>query len=713
MLTINPANTSSLGRSRRSHGPSSVVPPGYTVVGQAPREATETSRSGNFSHIRIVPKSSPEPSQPDDSGDVFRRSSFSHEAEREMDMMRSSFTVPTASLANLTSGTTFAAKARAAELNAVRARKAAKAVEDENEVPPKQPATFRPLKPSMPHNRGAKAWKPLSLHEVQEDISEDESRDATRPATAQSATLSHASSKEQQIPTDKRAFNYDSACASYGYHDYDNDIPISRQDSDSFIDNHQVQAQQSSRSRASTTTYSTQLNPEIAVFTPSTSHSAILSAQHNAHRARVGHHLAYQPNLRPSTVQPQGPSAQSTNMYKSTMMPPRNDDPFTEYPQVNNQHGSVTKFVSKPSSLHSSTATITQSTAVKGTMDLGFRFPHATQPSFSPQAPYNSEQRPPGPKASAPTLRHIQNPPNTMTRDPKPYTSFSTSSKKEMLLQNLEQVVESSKAKGDLPNATRTVLYDPFAPDPPTQTNSSYSSTYGKMNDAGRESLRTSEPMEWQERIAPVFESPTAYTFNESHAPRCPPGLCDPNAQMYALVEESKPKPRSLEDLEMWWNNDTRAQGIPRAALNELADVRYARDPPGHRAISESFGSVTSPASTRTASSIAPIGSERSTKTNSELAEMMKQVCINLESYVLPSENPEEDCFGRFAAVPEWCIDKSPTGNDSFFGDWGVPPSRVGRDPRYRRTFHEGRHTVFEELDHRGARDGGLGRRYH
>lgn len=41
--------------------------------------------------------------------------------------------------------------------------------------------------------------------------------------------------------------------------------------------------------------------------------------------------------------------------------------------------------------------------------------------------------------------------------------------------------------------------------------------------------------------------------------------------------------------------------------------------------------------------------------------------------------------FARFKKPPAWCIDRSPEGNNSFFGeDYGAPPARVGRDPRYR-----------------------------
>ena len=699
VLKTNATDISSLGRSRRAHAPSSIVPPGYTVVGQTPRVAPGTSGSGNFSHIRIVPKGSPERSQQRDSEIIFRSPSFSQEAEKEMEKFRGQLVAPTASLANLTSGTTFAAKARAAELNAVRARKAAKALEIENEVAAPEPVALGAVKFTKPRNRGAKAWKPLNLEELPENNSEEDSQTSNRPQTAESIATSHGFASEQQPVESKRALNYDDLATSH---------TLSSLSQGAFVHQYQHPASSQIPEQGAASQCSSEWDPDMPVL--NSSHVPLAMFSPEGHPLRAGNQYGYQYNSRPSTAQPQGPP--SVNMFKPTMKHVSNDDPFMEQPKMNNQP-SVTKFGSKPPGLHPSTAAHKQPTVVKGTMDLNFRFPQAAQPHLSPQNPYNLEQPLAAAKVSVPTVKHNPSTPSSSTyaRDPKPYSSFSTS-KKEMLLQNLEQVVESSKAKGDLPSATRTVLYDPYASDTVNQSQSSYQSAYGKLSEAEKESLKASEPMEWHDRPVQIFNSPTAYTFEESHAPQLPPGLCPGNDYIYSLAQQPKPAARSLEDVEAWWNNDTRAQGIPRANLNELADARFAKDPPGHRSTTDSFGSITSPASTKTGSSIAPIGSERSAKSN-DLAEMMKQVCINLESYVVPSENAQDDYFGRFAPVPEWCIDKSPNGNDSFFGDWGVPPSRVGRDPRYRPTFHEGRYTVFEELDRRGGRDGGLGRRYH
>jgi len=53
--------------------------------------------------------------------------------------------------------------------------------------------------------------------------------------------------------------------------------------------------------------------------------------------------------------------------------------------------------------------------------------------------------------------------------------------------------------------------------------------------------------------------------------------------------------------------------------------------------------------------------------------------------------------FAPFTPPPEWCIDKGPGGNKTFFEEeWGKPPERIGRDPRYRPLAPEPRFGSFE-----------------
>ena len=84
----------------------------------------------------------------------------------------------------------------------------------------------------------------------------------------------------------------------------------------------------------------------------------------------------------------------------------------------------------------------------------------------------------------------------------------------------------------------------------------------------------------------------------------------------------------------------------------------------------------------------------------------MAAAFTQLTSYVTGGNASNPRVFGQYnGQVAEWCIDQGPGGNLSFFDDtWGAPPTRVGRDPRYRPTFHEGRYTVFDEGDRHGAR---------
>ena len=75
-------------------------------------------------------------------------------------------------------------------------------------------------------------------------------------------------------------------------------------------------------------------------------------------------------------------------------------------------------------------------------------------------------------------------------------------------------------------------------------------------------------------------------------------------------------------------------------------------------------------------------------------------VLSNLQSY---AAGTSRGYFDRFAQPPAWCIDNSPGGNKSLFssGDWGNPPQRVARDPRYvnQSIMHDGRMTYFEDPD--------------
>lgn len=93
-------------------------------------------------------------------------------------------------------------------------------------------------------------------------------------------------------------------------------------------------------------------------------------------------------------------------------------------------------------------------------------------------------------------------------------------------------------------------------------------------------------------------------------------------------------------------------------------------------------------------------GLTASVRSNEEIrkraaVDLVAPLIANLSSY-RAGEDPSP--LQRYSQPPAWCIDNSEAGRRSFFNDnWGDVPKRVGRDPRYQQTMHEGRSTYFED----------------
>ena len=85
---------------------------------------------------------------------------------------------------------------------------------------------------------------------------------------------------------------------------------------------------------------------------------------------------------------------------------------------------------------------------------------------------------------------------------------------------------------------------------------------------------------------------------------------------------------------------------------------------------------------------------------------LLSALYCTLSSYVPGSANSRHDYCPRFGEPPEWCIDKTVAGSKSLFGeDWGAPPPRVGRDPRYRPIVPDARYTTYDDPDRRSGYD--------
>ncbi len=672
-----------------------------------------------FSHIQIVPKASPEASVNDENSPqvTFRSPSYSKEAEEKM----SAPFIPlntTASLANMTSGTTFAAKARAAELNAVRSRRAAKELEMEDDLPSAAPVTLGALKFTKARNRG-RAWKALNLDDLPEG-SENDPEDfqhiqASRPGTPQYSndgtylgTLARSSTiYPQSFSTNLTQMRTD----------YDPQEWIPDMQSTDAMDRGNLSRRPSSQ-----------------LIMQSSRPSSVLSHSFVPEGALAA---STDPTIALRAVET-GP-LESPSKSKQTNSDAKNatdtDDPFTELPQKLLQSLNDPNPYGQQSNYSSSSASIIrlQQPAVKGTMDYDFRFPLA----YEPQQPAYVQQfngKPPQGQAnhlSAATKSHHVTSVNPHQRDPMPYTGFAASSKKELLLQTFNDAVESSKAEGSLPTSTRTVLYDPVAREHTNQAQSSAglrqkSQTYPPIagpsiapSECEKEILMASDPLPWKDRLVGIYSmtSPVDTERNFARPGGWPtsqlplPGLHPEHrekADMWSMVPKPKPTGRSFEEAEEWFRRDARGlDGLEIYLENTAASQRLAKDATRSdtNKVPEHYVSGSSTWSDTSGLTLVPEKRQNPNVAN----HLMGPVLGNLQSYVKDSAGPEVDYFGRFGQVPEWCIDNGPGNNASFFGDWGVPPSRVGRDPRYRPTFHEGRYTVFDPMVRRGVREGTVG----
>lgn len=301
-------------------------------------------------------------------------------------------------------------------------------------------------------------------------------------------------------------------------------------------------------------------------------------------------------------------------------------------------------------------------------------------------------------------------------RDPMPYSSFCMSSKKDILLQNLHDVVESSKAQGNLPISTRTVLYDPVTRDFPRSQNPSSQDVFNEnathFYDAAekfslpaggdKELLKGSDALPWTDRPVNIQDTASSIAFRSglptlpriSTANMPPPGLGYGNPGIWSTRPQPQSALRSLEEDELWFVRNSEGSQPGQYSATKA---------------NETLGAI-GDRSTQFEKSPTAFQPMDSTTDGETAKALFQPVFENLVGYLESSSKSEY--FGRYGRVPEWCIDKAHDANQSFFGDWGVPPSRVGRDPRYRSTFHDGRYTIYEETAFGAGRDRS-GRMFH
>lgn len=684
-----------------------------------------------FSHIKVVSQHSSHELAKDGKSPpvIFQKQSYSQETEQIMaapsPCQTSSFT---ASLANNVSGTTFAAKARAAELNAVRSRKAAKEMETEDDVPSAAPVALGAIKFTKPRNR-AKVWKPLGLDELPEesvhgDGTSSESTSTTAPFNSQLVQEAecHNSSVAEHILVHGESTKTQ-ASSRLG----STPVPLSQQLQDAkhahkseiggSLNHPKTSGEKTLLSMSDNEHVSRakihRINPQLASRGSSTliqAYSLCLMAEGGVQSRATSDMVSSEPVLlNESKGKPQQTltAVEETKLMKLGVLPPLRSA------EIKSQKSHDDPFVEQPSTMKLGLYNPLGRTQQLNRCNSGF----PALPAF--EGVLSNECHSPVFSRYSPSQFPLQLDDHQHQRDPKPYTRFAAN-KKDMLLQNLHEVVASSKIQGSFSTATRTVLYDPAARQagkqaPDSSAGESVRAAQGEGSNphasaAGKESLKTSDPLPWTDRPVNIHDtvSPLALsahlslitnpsTTMLSHGNRDGWNPVTPTVSIGGSLDGANtPYLTGLAHQQGLQTDFDRASGENAEAVEDkgsaCGDDRHCQD---------SEGEI--PAFT------GPPGSMAATQPFSWLMEVTYH---NLSKYL---DKSDRDYFGRYARVPEWCIDKSPGGDQSFFGDWGAwgpPPPRVGRDPRYRPTFHEGRYTVFEEIGRRGGRDG-LVRRYH
>ncbi|KAL8817733.1 MAG: hypothetical protein Q9223_003493 [Gallowayella weberi] len=620
-----------------------------------------------YSHIQIVPK--PENShEKENRGQqvTFRKPSYSEEAENSMVSAApiSSMPLPptpTASLANMASGTTFAAKARAAELNAVRSRRAMKDVNEDDSLAFMPAATSGSIKLNKPRTR-SKGWRPLNLDEIPEATTE-----ADHPLYRHQLT---DSSKEQDHQPQQQLSHYPQNVASRPMPHYKpKDVTLSDEDRQRLEAMRQEALQ---RARMALPPENSRLvNPDLPPF----------ASQYNAPLRRSPEQTGQQRKL-------------------------PEDDPFMDMPQtafrlpshiIDHQPASDTD-----AALRSANTT---PPAVAGAMDYEFKFPTEHHECRSiplpPGLPVPSTYE----QTTSVTGREPPPTADIHQRDPKPYTSFARSSgngdlsTKEKVLQNLHQVLDRPKAGAEILPSTRTVLYDPIA-----QATSVSNLTHGHtVSQSGEDILRASDPLPWKDRRVDIYNmEPAGSTpprFTDGRPPVAQVSEFGGNAYIRALVKQPYPAEERQKETDAWWFHDGRGQEYVRKYLEQVAaDHRMIKSMQEYETRKKSLERQANFRDDRLDSSHLSTGPEAARAADA-FNQLMGPVVANLRSY---ADDSGQSYFNKFTKAAAWAVDGSMEGNKSFFGeDWGKPPSRVGRDPRYRPTYHEGRYTVFEPTDGR------------
>ena len=336
---------------------------------------------------------------------------------------------------------------------------------------------------------------------------------------------------------------------------------------------------------------------------------------------------------------------------------------------------------------------------------------------------------------------------------PKPVTPLDRRSAiRDNLWKQAEAAKERSLSQGSI--LSRTVLYDPLQ-------NQTSAQKAGSHNDPIKEDI---SPTLNRNMVGKTSQAPSSFDMSSSKywpvvpAPTIQPvqptspagttlqGLQDsspepyPTKQSYAYHNPTLNTPADIQATPQTFRGPYFAaeSGVSTAPIDqktydeELGDwwtsgKKFARQEEFYRSVTSTNTRHPSTSSiSGLPAQLTPTGHQlRNTKTpNAECdttaTRMLIPMLENLASYVQGPVEKRRDYFSQWKQPPEWCIDRSETGNHSFFDkNWGTPPARVGRDPRYShspwvddRTPLRGRYGSPGGVTLHGSMGGGVGGGY-
>ena len=675
-----------------------------------------------FSHIQIVPKVSPKANEMSLSQPMFRKKSLSYEVEEKDDAVTSvSSTVE--SLANKPQGTTFAARARAAELVASRSR-----ISFTGEKRQEEPIIpLETMKFTKPRTKPTRAWKPLDLADLPETLSEiGHNNDNTKNLRTDYAvyngnTVQHILSgsnenenlqphnfprlggaeSESDLSPDSRAL--EQLIEAYNASEWDPDMP-STSTKDSQSPSHRSGSEVSRQDSNALLEI-----PGLLTLSKSpNSYKPVKNIESFNHPRMVATRLSDDNSIF------QGRKPMGTRVLAPTVLNHfRTDgiqdsaieDPFADSPQRLRDFPFPEVLHDSSPAKYAPTRPFTHKhPAVKGTMDYKFQF----LPEHLTPLNAQSQQRSTSQLSSNQMLYSqpaYYTPGIATFGRTSPCRRLSDEDKQDML-NHLNTIVEK---QAGLRNSTRTVLHDPVVY-ADTALLATALSPEAKLTRPETEFVKQSDPLPWRTRPVDVVPTPA---LSNAELTVMSTSKSEPRLRSTQPLSKEAPAPLPVDDTfaeaEAWFRTDNRmtlqgqecfATFLNNPAITQRENKKALIEVAAKSALRRA--NMSKEWSDGSLSTNVPDESGKRDVSHT----LMVPVLANLSLYLDPA-----GYFGRFGPAPEWCIDQGPSGQSSFFGeDWGAPPPRVGRDPRYRPMLHDGRYTVFEDMGIRGN-SGGFGRR--